>query len=231
MNNLKKTLIALSLCASPMASTPVEKPIPVTGLYSPRGYDTMDSSEIVVAGYLPNGCHKNPKVEISKNGRFIDVRVRSLFYQSNNPYCPEVLLPFVKTVNVGLLKAGEYKVRLKKQTTIDRIVPFVVKNPDGSDDKNQVYANVQHIERKPEEGKIILFGHNPSDCFVFDRINVVDNGRKTITVLPKMKQVSQHCPMKMVPFKYEVSIPKDDDETATLIHVRTMYGDSINTIY
>lgn len=208
-----------------------KKPVPVTGIYSPRGYDTYDSAEIVVTGYLPNGCYKNPKVEINSNGSFIDLKVTSLHYGNTTTYCSEAIFPFVKTVDLGTLKAGEYKIRHYTNYRIDRQVKFKVKEVDFSEEKNQIYANVEHIERYPSENTLVLFGHNPSDCFVLDEIKVVNNKRKTITILPRMKKVSDFCPMKMQPFQYKLNIPRDDREESTLIHVRAMYGNSVNTLY
>ena len=56
------------------------------------------------------------------------------------------------------------------------------------------------------------------------------NGENTYSVLPIMKQNSELCPMKLVPFEYEISIPKELDKKKVLLHVRSMNGSSINRI-
>jgi len=228
MKFLALLLLSLSLSTT-HAATPVERKVPVTGVYSPRGYDTLDSSEVVVSGYLPNTCHKNPKTTVKVKGHKILVSLDSLYYGPENPFCAEVLIPFVRTVNLGLLEKGEYTVSVNEGTNYGKKVKFNVTGSRGDNGRNQTYANVEHIERFPEKGILKLQGHNPSDCLVLDEIRVLDNGRNTITILPRMKRISQHCPMKMTPFTYNVQVPSE--EGRTLIHVRTMYGDSLNTIY
>ena len=53
-------LISLILSNQVFASTPTMKRVPITGVFSPRGYDIQDNSELVVSGYLPNSCHRSP---------------------------------------------------------------------------------------------------------------------------------------------------------------------------
>ena len=46
-----------------------------------------------------------------------------------------------------------------------------------------------------------------------------------------MKQVSEFCPMKMVPFEYEVEVPNNLEKEKILLHVRVMDGRSVNSLY
>ena len=48
-------LIAVTLTSLSLhASTPIEKIVPINDVYVPMGFDTNDSSEVIVAGILPN---------------------------------------------------------------------------------------------------------------------------------------------------------------------------------
>jgi hypothetical protein len=233
MNKLNTMFYLLSLLISTNvgASTPITTKVPVENVFSPRGYDTLDSSEIVIEGILPNGCHRVPKTTYSIKGTNIFVEVTSLVYQQPNTFCPEIILPFIKTIDLGVLSKGKYKVFVNEGTNLERKTTFQVRDPLLGEDKNQIYANVEYIEKNRENNKVTLYGHNPSSCFVLDKIRVVDNGRSTLSILPRMKKVSDWCPMKMVPFKFDVSLPTDISNKETLIHVRTMYGNSVNTLY
>ncbi len=94
------------------------------------------------------------------------------------------------------------------------------------------YAYVNYIDKEEQSfGEVTLKGYNPSDCFELYTIEYVHNGKDTYSVLPKMKQVRSFCPMKMVPFKYKWKVPSDLNKSRVLIHVRTMDGKSVNTIF
>jgi len=227
MLNLSITFFAMN----GYAGIPTIQEIPVEAIFSPRGYDSLDSSELVVKGALPNACHKNPKVEVTRISDTFEIKLTSLFYDPSNPFCPEVIVPFIKTIDLGQLDAGEYKVKYMNVNGVDEIIEYKVSEPRLGNDKNEIYANVEHIELRLEQGKVILHGHNPSDCFVLKNVRVIDNGRKTVSILPRMEQIRDFCPMKMVAFQIEVDLPEVDSSEKILLHVRSMKGDSVNTIY
>ena len=51
------TLFLFTVAALVNASTPTEKLVPVDHIYVPTGFDSNDTVEVVVTGYLPNLCH------------------------------------------------------------------------------------------------------------------------------------------------------------------------------
>lgn len=236
MKNLFKnkawiSLLALLLTPTQlMASTPVEKIVPVTGVYTPRGYDTLDSSELVISGFLPNGCHQNPRISYTVQNRNINIKVTSLYYSSDNPFCPEVILPFVKTVDLGLLEKGDYNVVVNESSVYKKESIFSVAEATQDKRRDQVFANVQHIEKHPEEGYIKLVGHKPSQCFELDEMRLLDNHEGTISVMPIMRKIDQSCAFLVTPFSYKVFLPNVDREKPTLVHVRSMDGHSVNAL-
>jgi hypothetical protein len=46
-----------------------------------------------------------------------------------------------------------------------------------------------------------------------------------------MKQNSDFCALKMVPFEYDVIVPSKLKSDKVLLHVRSMEGKSINSIF
>jgi len=95
-----------------------------------------------------------------------------------------------------------------------------------------IYANVEEVV-KADDGsrKVILKGHNPSDCFELKEIEIKDNGVDVYSVLPKMKQVRAFCPKKMIPFSYEFDVPQNLEADKVLLHVRVMDGRSVNAFF
>ena len=45
-----------------------------------------------------------------------------------------------------------------------------------------------------------------------------------------MKQIREFCPMKMISFSYDWKVPAELESEKVLIHVRTMDGNSVNTV-
>ncbi len=223
-------LISLILSNQVFASTPTMKRVPITGVFSPRGYDIEDNSELVVSGYLPNSCHRSPTLSKKIVDDKIEIVLTSFYYGDQNPYCTEVIMPFVKTIPLGKLDQGNYDVVVNEGSPSESEAQFIVSAPRTDNDRNEVYANVEYIERDVDKRMITLKGHNPSDCYTLDKIRVIDNGKNTISILPRMKKVYELCAMKMTPFSYEVQLPPLDPQEENLIHVRSMNGDSINTI-
>ncbi|MCP4914706.1 MAG: hypothetical protein GY909_16435 [Oligoflexia bacterium] len=232
MRNLFKMIAVLaSLIGFAQASTPVEVMVPIEQIYSPHGFDSNDNAEVVIEGYLPNLCHKSPKSEVVVKDNVIDIKLKSLKYASDNPYCPEMIVPFIEAIDVGVLDKGIYDIRVNGKSIYqkDGILKVAEASSDAVDDF--VYANVEYVAKKEGSRVVELKGYNPSDCFVLDEIEIVDNGKDVYSILPKMKQIYDICPMKMVPFSFEVEVPAKLKSEKVLLHVRSMDGKSVNSVF
>jgi hypothetical protein len=224
-------LIAL-FSVSALASTPVEIHVPVDHIYSPKGFDSNDDTEVIVSGYLPNLCHKSPQTSYKVVGNKINIELKALKYHSSNPYCPEALVPFIEAVNVGVLDKGLYEVVVNGKTQYEKGSSISIDESSSDAVDEFIYANVDYIDKKNNGSRVVeLKGYNPSDCFELDSIEVIDNKKDVYSILPKMKQVSDFCPMKMVPFNYEVNVPSNLKGNKVLLHVRSMQGKSVNSVF
>lgn len=228
-----KTLLIVTLLLSfgAMASTPIEKMVPVDHIYVPAGFDSNDTTEVVVSGFLPNLCHKSPTSEVETKGNKINIKITSLYYHESNPFCPEMVVPFVETVKLGLLNKGNYEILVngKSQWEMKEKINITQSTSSAVDDHN--YAYVNYVDKEQANGEVVLRGYNPSDCFELDKIEHRSNGKDTYSVLPIMKQVRSFCPRKMVPFSYKWRVPSELESELILLHVRTLDGKSVNSIY
>lgn len=232
MKNLMAFISTLILTSGVvLAGTPISTFVPVDHIYSPKGFDTNDNTEIIIAGYLPNLCHKSPMTSFKLKDNTINIKVEALKYDVSNPYCPEMIVPFIETVNVGMLDKGFYDIIVNGKTVFQKSAGIYVEEEDSNAIDDYVYANVEYIEKSANARQVILKGYNPSDCFILDEIKVVDNKLDTYSILPIMKQISDFCPMKMVPFSYEVNLPKTLKIAKVLLHVRVMDGESVNSLF
>lgn len=228
---MKKLFIILALVSSPLFASHQQKvvqtQVPVDHIYVPKGYDSNDNVELVVEGYLPNLCYKNPDAVVKVEGRDINISIVANSTDFEGAICAEMIVPFSHVVNVGLLDKGNYNIKVNGK--IDSSIFVTESTSDAIDD--QIYANVEHIEKIPGEQRVIIKGHHPSYCLEFDRFEVFNNGSDVYSVLPIAKKISDFCPMKMIPFEYEMDVPSDLERNRVLIHVRSMNGNSVNSIY
>jgi hypothetical protein len=213
------------------ASTPVEVQVPVENVYTPKGFDSNDRAEVVISGYLPNLCHRSPFSKVRKVGKSIQVELSSLYYEPNNPFCAQMIVPFLETVQVGVLEKGDYEVIVNGGTQDKQRSVLTITEAKQNSVDDYVYAGVEYVDKSAADSTVTLKGYNPSDCYAFDEVVSVSNNKDTYAVLPKMKQVYSFCPMKMIPFSYQYRVPKDLEEKKVLLHVRSMNGKSVNSVY
>lgn len=232
MKTMFQVLAVLALSSGvAIASTPVEIMAPIDHIYSPVGFDSNDNTEVIIEGYLPNLCHKAPTSSVTVTDKKININVTALRYHPSNPFCPEAIVPFVETVKVGLLDKGDYDIVVNGRSIYEKRSAISVAEATSNSVDEHVYANVEYVEKQAGSREVTLKGYNPSDCFVLDEINVVDNGKDVYSVLPKMKQISDFCPMKMIPFEYKMDVPKKLKKDKVLLHVRAMNGLSVNSLF
>jgi hypothetical protein len=202
--------------------------VPVTQVFAPIGFDSNDSSEIVVAGYLPNLCYKVAHADTAVTGKSVKIEVTAL--KSDSELCLQMIIPFLEVATLGVLDKGDYAVTVNpgfgaKTTEL----PVVESTSSAIDD--YVYANVSSIERIHGTRRVLLKGENPSPCYELDGINAVSNGKDAYSVLPVLKQVSPMCPQVLIPFEYEFTVPTDLAVEKLLLHVRVMNGKSVNSLF
>lgn len=229
---MKSLFLALVLLLSAPAMSHHQKQVwlaevPADGVFIPKGYDSNDDIELIVDGYLPNLCYKNPQafVEVDKN--IINVSVKALSSDNGMVACAEMVVPFIHSFSVGVLDRGLYEVHLNGKKSGE----LFVEESSSSAMDDLIYANVESIERVPGENRVIIHGHHPSFCLEFNHFEVFDNNKDVYSVLPVMKQVSEFCPLKLVPFSLELEVPDSLDQKRVLLHVRGMNGKSVNSLF
>ncbi len=210
---------------------PEEKKVPIEHVFIPSGFDDNDTVEIVVTGFLPNLCHKSPKATVLMKGRDIEINVTSLYYHESNPFCPEMVVPFMETVSLGLLRDGRYNVSVNGNSEFASSSILEIERASSSAVDEYNYAYVDYVAKEAGSNIVELKGYHVSDCFVLDSIDYRSNGKDTYSILPKLRQVRELCPMKLTPFSYEFRVPQELKTPRVLLHVRTLNGKSHNTIF
>lgn len=227
-----KLIITISLFITTLTAfantEPTVKVAPTKHIYAPHGFDSNDELEVVVEGYLPDLCHQSPTTEVRVIGRSILIEASSLHYE--NTACPQVVLPFLKTVKVGVLPAGDYNVFVNKGTRFEKQATIAVEPETKTVVNDYIYANVFQVT-EARQGVVKIIGAHPADCFELQSIDWIDNGVDTYSVLPKLNKTQEICQREMIPFEYEFKLPTNIDRDKILIHVRDMIGGAVNYLY
>lgn len=229
--NIKGVFIAAIVFPFASFAAPQWVNLQVSKIYVPMGFDSNDNTQIMLTGSLPNLCYKSPKVSVVIEGGVIKLSVQALFEGSSEVACAEVAVPFLEKVNLNILEAGSYVVKANLETASLLEETLTVKQAASVDVNDHIYARVDYVERKDDSRTVLLKGYNPSDCFELDRIDEVSNEKDTYSVKPIMKKIREFCPLKMVPFEYKYDVPEGLPADEILLHVRTMQGDSVNTLF
>ena len=228
---LMNKLIVFLLIGSFSIAAPIKRIVPISHIYSPEGFDSNDNVEVILEGFLPNLCYKSPShsVEIEKN--VINIKVEALLNDNEDIACAEMIVPLLQKVEIGVVDKGNYKILVNGESPWKKEGSIKVEESISGAIDDNVYANVSYVEKDDGSRIVKLKGYNPSDCFVLDKIEFKDNKKDVYSVLPQMKQISNFCPMKMIPFEYELEVPKNLNKDKVLLHVRAMDGKSVNSLF
>jgi hypothetical protein len=223
---MKKQLLLIAMMMSNVVLAQAEINLaPVKHLYIPSGFDSNDSVEVVVTGTFPTPCYSRNKVDVTIVNDQIEIEITAI-RRTTKAMCPDILVPYKEVVAIGNLQGGSYDVHVNNKLN-DKLM--VLEATSNSVD-DHLYAAIDHLE-KVGPNDYILKGWRYSYCVDLDRVEIVSNGKDTISILPVMKQTSTLCPMKGMPVAYPVKLDLTGLKiNQPLIHVRTMDGKSFNTI-
>ncbi len=201
---------------------------PVDHLYVPMGFDSNDSVELVVTGVFPNACFSRNDVQVAVNNDVIDITVTA--FEAEKAKCIQMKVPFKEVVTVGNLQGGEYQVRVNDKSRFQLKEKMMIEEASSNAIDNNTYAAIDWVEQKTKD-EFVLHGWKYSNCVELKKIEVISNGKDTLSILPVMKQTAEVCPMKGMPVSYPVKVDFASLKMKKpLLHVRTMDGKSVNAI-
>lgn len=210
---------------------PIVVNAPVEQLFVPKGFDNNDNVEVMVTGNFPNTCYSRNKVEVKIHDEIVDVTVTALSTKEDNDVCENIQIPFMESVTIGNLQAGDYKIIVNKKLS-DKLN---VETASSRSVDNHLYAQIQYIDlgfTGGLSGDAILVGRIQESCLALDTVKYISNGKNTLSILPVLKKVSDDCSNTdkkylEVPVKFQ---PKAFASEKVLLFVRTMDGKSVSTL-
>lgn len=204
-------------------------------VFVPQGFDDNDEAEITIAGSFPNTCYRSGKAtaQVDRTAKTIVIKNEDNFFTSC--WCLFVLVPYVKTIPVGMLPTGTYTV-LVEQTNGERIrqssLSVAVSANNGPDDYLYPLVEDAKVETQGEgkPAKLTLSGQLPSECMELDEVRVAYRAPNVIEVLPIAKIENEaDCGQKKREFRKEVLL-SPPWKGATLVHIRSLNGQALNKV-
>ena len=204
---MKFAILAFLVCSSLFAQSQPEIILaPVDHLYIPSGFDSNDSTEIVVTGIFPNACFSRNDIEVKIKNEFIDIKITAISPDTKKLAgrgCPAMLVPFKEVITLGNLQGGEYQVRVNSLGTGSLKDKLMISEASSSAIDDHIYAAVEWVE-KVNETNYVLHGWRYSNCVDLDHIQVVSNQKDTLSILPIMLIGLCSEPIWIPPFRVRV---------------------------
>ena len=204
-------------------------PVSTHYVFAPVGFDDNDETLVVLDGYLPNSCYRvaDPEIVSDLVGKKISVQARARYI--GGVACLQALVPYTKTVKLGVLPKGDYTV-LSNQGMLGEPMAVTQANNAGPDDF--LYAPVDSARVQTAlDGTLsaVLEGRFTNTCMQWKEAKVFYTG-KTIQLLPVIQMGEENCQEVETPYRQVVALNRLD-AGRYLLHVRSLNGESVNTVF
>jgi hypothetical protein len=221
-----QTSFAATPPAPVLKSEPTTEAVLFSKIYAPVGFDSNDHVQFVGEGMFSNTCYRPATVTVAVDNAKKIIKVGPVAYKYNG-LCLQVILPFDRTVDVGVLSAGTWAVVQldNKQIGQIKVAPALTADPD-----DYLYAPISQAYVHETNGKeeLMLNGSFPNSCMTMQdvKFNVSDD---VIVVQPIAQMAAGPCTGPAVPFTQVVQLGAIK-AGRYLLHVRSMNAQAINTM-
>ena len=203
-------------------------------VFVPPGFDNNDSSEIVVRGEFRDTCYQvgPSRVRVDAEGRRIVIENQAYHYDAF--LCMMVLVPYTKTIPVGILDEGTYAIQFAGDSGSARELGSITIHPSANGGQDDfVYAPVEELRvDRGELGQphsLTLSGTFTDTCMDLADVKVMTRTADVVEVLPIVKFAGEGCKAEKRSFTRTVWLP-GTIRGERLIHVRALDGQSINRV-
>lgn len=199
-------------------------------IYVPGGYDSNDHIQLVGEGRFRNTCYRPAPSRIQIDGRTRSIYVGPVAYEYSG-LCLQVVLPFERVIDIGILKAGTWRIFQDKSPSAVplgevTVHPALTDIPD-----DHLYAPVTQafFEQKGMVNHFYLAGEFQTNCMNIEDIKITIE-KEAIVLQPLLKAASgESCEVGRFPFLKKLSVPFIP-KGRYLLHVRSMNGNAVNTL-
>jgi hypothetical protein len=207
------------------------------GLYVPQGFDSNDNVEIFFEGEFSDACHKVGLTAHDVDEEKRHIYVTDMAYYFGQDFCAQMIVPYQKGVNAGILRSGQWKVffRHSRGNFVEQgTIPVRTATNAAPDD--HLYAPVQKTVFKPgtidKPNRLELVGKFYNTCMRLDYVKVNNpNGSNVVEIQPIAIMDRGGCEEapEGISFNHTVNLNKLNPGRF-LLHTRANNGRSVNEI-
>lgn len=206
-----------------------------THVFTPASFDNNDNAQVVLAGEYSSTCYKVGPVEalVDEQAKRIVVRNGAYFY--SGCWCAQVEVPYVQTVDLGILRAGQYDVALESQS--GKLVKMgalhiALSANQGPDDYLYAPVDQVRVSISQEEAPVLeLRGQFNTSCMELADVKVFYRAGNVIEVLPTATyKDTGDCVKGARAFARRVRLD-GANRGKSLVHVRSLNGRAFNTVF
>lgn len=225
---LMLTIVSFWTSAAMAQTEPHLLPTHFSAIYAPNGFDSNDNVQLIGEGLFPNTCYRPAptNVSIDTDRKIISLSPMAYHY---NGMCLQVLLPYERVIDLGILKAGTYTVeQLPERSVLGtvQVSPALSENPD-----DFLYAPISQafFKQRGSSSEVTLSGDFLTDCMNLKEVKVTIEPKAI--VLQPIVQLEERptCKEGRFPFSKVVKI-ENITSGRYLLHVRSMNGKAINSL-
>ncbi len=212
--------------ADSTTSAPTQIGVTFDKVYVPVGFDSNDHVQFVGEGMFKNSCYRPAPTTVAIDTVTKTIKVGPVAYEYSG-FCLQVILPFDRVVDVGLLSAGTWQIT---QADDKKIGEIVVKQNLTSEPDDFLYAPVSqaYVRQAGSRTNLFLNGTFPNECMTMQdvKISTTDDA---IMVQPIAVMAQGACTGGPMSFTKLVKLPALK-AGRYLLHVRSVNGNAINSL-
>lgn len=196
-------------------------------VYVPVGFDSNDHVQIVGEGVFENACYRPAPTSVKIDEATKTVNLSPVAYKYSG-LCAQVVLPFQRTIDIGVLKIGVWKITQGSDPKIIAEIPVKPALALAPDD--YLYAPVSQAFLRQSKSRTMVFvtGVFSNACMSIEKMDVTV-ANNTIVVQPIATMSEVDCKAASVPFQKAVRVPKLTGGRY-LLHVRSLNANSVNQL-
>lgn len=232
---MKTHLLAILVLATSIASTLTAKGMVIEKVFMPDGFDKNDIAQVVVQGHFTSGCYQYDNENITINGDKKEITININYHQREGGVCIQMISPFTKTIGLGRLLEGNYKIKVGEVSPKEKLN---IKPTNSEDVDDFIYAPVEFAEVNKLQGSlnITMKGRYPlqkKGCMrITDTVTTVL--KKDIIVIQPIAELKddQFCNDNPADenFTKVVSVP-NTEKGLFLVYVRALNGGSYSRVF
>ncbi len=204
--------------------TPTKVSVNFGKIYAPGGFDDNDNVQIVGEGLFSDSCYRYAETSVRVDHKTKTIKVRPVAYKYPG-YCLQVILPFDRVLDVGILQKGTYTVVQESDSQhLGQVDILATKNKEPDD---FMYAPISQAFF--QSGGLSLMGDFPTSCMKLKEVKA--QVQSDVLVIQPIVEIDSSIPCVEGKYHFETVTDVSDVKPGRyLLHVRSMNGKAVNSL-